>query len=244
MGQPDPRWAEAPEFNWIPDQPFRAESPPAAKAPEPWVINALQQKPAQSAPQPLPRPAPRHASHAKIRQHLRTSIWRDNARDGIAYLQGLAQSLRRPAAPQRHMEPRFDAKPFLEREATEWKVRPETQTAAAESVNSFWPARLMIGVLQGIGLAFLAKDQSISVSAVIMVFLFVPLLLLARLGPAPGRLLLPWTAITTFILGASGTYQYWRGGSLGGTAIALTAIALFAGQTLAMVWARNGKPLV
>ena len=94
MGQPDPRWAEAPEFNWIPDQPFRAESPPAAKAPEPWVINALQQKPAQSAPQPLPRPAPRHASHAKIRQHLRTSIWRDNARDGIAYLQGLGLALK------------------------------------------------------------------------------------------------------------------------------------------------------
>jgi hypothetical protein len=115
---------------------------------------------------------------------------------------------------------------------------------SADSANSYLLARLMIGVLQGFGLAFLAKDQSMAVSAAMMVFLFVPLLLLAGLGPVPGRLLLPWTAITAFILGASGTYQYWRGGSLDYAAIALAAIALFAGQALVMVWARNSKPPV
>ncbi len=115
--------------------------------------------------------------------------------------------------------------------------------APVESASSYLPARLMVGALQGIGLALLAAQHSMTASALTMALLFAPLLLLAGLGRVPGKLLLPWTAIAAIALAASGAYQYWRGGEIDASSACLGGNRPVRGPGAGDGLGPDGKPL-
>src|SRR5579872_641013 len=122
MGQPDPRWAEAPEFNWIPDKPFRAEFSATANSNEPPPVVAVREESAGPVPARAKlRTAPRLELRRILKRHA--DSWANGGKQGAAFLRRPAQPVAHP--PPLRMEPRFDLQPFLEREAAEWTARTD-----------------------------------------------------------------------------------------------------------------------
>jgi hypothetical protein len=129
MGQPDPRWAEAPEFNWIPDKPFRAECPAGANSNEPI--------PPEVAPKPEPiKPVTPSRRNFGLRQSLnrQTGKMLDHARDSAAYLNKLIQS--RPRMPRPRVEPRFEFSALHDPVVETWKAGTEQGAALMRDMRA------------------------------------------------------------------------------------------------------------
>ena len=156
-----------------------------------------------------------------------------------------------PAAEAEISEPRFEAAPRPAPIQEEPVAKPRyTPAAAAREIAQpgFFLPRLGVGLAQGALLfaLFAARDylDAYVFSAAIMVLIFAPLLLLAGLGRMRALPLLLWTGFAAVLLAAAGAYHHWRtllsdGGHPGLALLALTALFLFVGQSLAQAGGQN-----
>lgn len=139
-----------------------------------------------------------------------------------------------PQNPFRPDEPQFSDLPFPANDFREaWIARAPSHILI----------RLLIGALQGLGLALLTVGHGnpMAASAESMVLLFAPLILLAGWGQIPGARLLAWFVLAGGLLAALGAYRYWRAdGQSGGGTLVLAALFLFIGQALVTGW-RDGE---
>ena len=216
--EPD-SWINTPAFNWTPETPLRIEPKFKARIDPEFTIQSV----LAGAPLAEPEFSPPHFEAPE------------------------PVPVPTPAVeiPEAHFAAAAAAAPALE-------IPQPRVTPAAEgrepAAPSLFLLRLGSGLGQGLLLLALFTARPLLdpyiFSAILMVALFAPLLLLAGLGRMRFAPLLIWTAFAGVLLAAAGAYHHWRtlssdSGHPGLALLALTTLFLFIGQSLAQAGAKD-----
>ncbi len=243
----EPRWIDAPDFAWVPDQPFdfvpsndARPEPVAPEKKEPTASDNARREPQAASASETPDDKPDDSAL--------------QAPD-LDIAPGEDWPFAAPSTPPHVDAPAPDLKPepaasVLPDEAP-LRLHEESVPVAGTKHSLLLP-RLAIGLAQGLGLYLLLKSRGAGMfpgqdpylfSALALAGLFAPLVALEGLGDIALALLLPWTGAVAFGLAGLGIYHHWRltgqageSGYPGLALIMLCAITLFVAQALMRTW--------
>jgi hypothetical protein len=237
----EPRWIDTPDFAWVPDEPFDfvpsndAMTEPRAAVPEPRAT-APEPEAAPQAPVHTDEPPQEAADLGDLRALGAFSPAAHSLFTGPDMVAAMSSTNEKPD-------------PVMRDEPAPLSDGARTGTIATRLARLISPQllgpRLLIGFAQGLGLYLLLRAQGTIdpslFSALALMLLLAPLVLLEGLGEITPALLLPWTGIVASAMACLGVYHHWRIQGLaqpesGFTLVALCALMLFIAQALMRVW--------
>lgn len=269
----EPRWVDTPDFAWVPETPFGfvpsndAEAPkaetPEPDAPEP-EISEPEAAPVTDAPVAQTPPEPEVSEPAVPRAD---APQREFTQDDVPELGDLgAPAAESPFTVPRREGPRAEPPVNDEPAAQAPPAPPPAEEPVADDVPAdpqplataprslLWP-RLAIGFAQGLGLYLLMLTRAAGLmpgadpylfSALSLMLLLAPLVLLEGLGDIALPLLAAWTGIVAAGLAGLGLYHHWRiqgpqQSHSGFALVILCGVMLFIAQALMRSWLAESR---